>query len=717
MRPAERWSCTAARAAACGLPRALEKVAHALHLDHQKDMEGHRLMLSMCAPRGIAADGSYVWLDDWPRIERLGQYCIRDGLAERAVDYCLPVLSELEQDVWCTTERMNDRGIAVDTKLLMRLMGLVRDATGYLNQRMVKLTNGQVPAVTNPQKIVKWLLNYGIDVEDSGIGKWIIQGILEDESLPDIVREVLVIRRDGGKSSTAKFNALLRRLNNDARIRGALLYAGAAATSRWSSRGAQLQNLPRGKVVKDPEKVIRAIFDTDATVHDIEREFGPPMVVASELVRPMFIAPDGYWLARGDYSQIEARVNAWLAGETKILDAFREYDTIIGWDAKKNKPIRKGPDMYVVSAADIHGCHPSQIDDNQRQVGKVTILACIAEGQLVLTDQGLVPIERVTTSMRVWDGVEFVPHDGAVFKGEKDCIDYDGLIATEDHEVFVEGFAAAIPFGVAAQRGLRLQRTGVERAHWRDREGSERHVWDILNAGPRNRFTVSGRLVHNCGFQGGYRALMAMARIYALKITEDTAKEAVAKWREANQMIKSFWYELDRAAVECMRRDPGEIVQVRSGIWFRRNDTCLVMHLPSGRHLVYWYPRLEEKVMPWTDEFGEPAKKWSVTYYAEDSQKKIWCRHTAYGGLWCENAVQATARDIMAYALVQMDKKNMKPVLTVHDEAVCQLSRAEYPTVQIAAEAVRKVMLTPPDWTFGLPIDSDASAGLRYAKG
>lgn len=341
--------------------------------------------------------------------------------------------------------------------------------------------------------------------------------------------------------------------------------------------------------MKKPEAAVEAVMRPDVTVPEIEAEFGPPMVVASELVRPIFTAPPDCWLARGDYSQIEARVNAWLAGETKILDAFRAYDKIIGYDAK-GKPIRSGPDMYIVSAADIFGINPNEIDseDPRRQTGKVTILAC--------------------------------------------------------------------------------------------------------------------------GFQGGYKALLKMARIYGLKITEEKAKEAVAAWRAANRNIVGFWYDLNRAAIECMRDDPGRVHQARGGIWFRRNAACLAMHLPSDRFLIYWYPELKTKMMPW-GELGE-----CITYYAEDSQKHIWRRHDAYGGLFCENCVQATARDIMAHALVKMDKQGMNPVLTVHDEAVCQLLKKLYPDPKQAAEAVRQIMLDAPVWAYGLPIDADASAKQRYVK-
>lgn len=661
IKPLDRWTCTAARANAVGLPRALEKVANALHLEHQKDMAGHKLMLEMCKPIGFDLEMNPVWLEDIGRIERLGTYACNDGYAERDVDDYLPDLSPFEHDVWACTERMNSRGVHVDTTMLLKLQARVGEAVTALNKKLSRLTSHcpacnspiltsyqrnsgepglrcdacswsdafgdeklgppQVEKVTQAKRVVGWLKDYGIDTEDSKIGKWIIAGLLEDPDLPEIVREVLVIRRDGGKSSTSKFNTLMKRLNLDARIRGALLYCGAAATGRWSSKGIQLQNLPRGKIIKDVMAAIEAIL-ADMPLDGIQTKFGPPMIVFSELIRPIFIAPKNQWLARGDYSQIEARVLPWLSGEMSKVEAFKAYDR------------GEGPDIYIVTAAAMNRVPTWEIDkdDPRRQSGKVTDLACIAEDQLVLTDQGLVPIQNVTVQMKVWDGEEWVSHEGAVYKGERDCINYNGLTATADHLVFA-GSKNPIAFEKAATRRLTLDQTGVTNGPVEIQ--TRRRVWDLLNAGPRHRFTVSGRLVHNCGFGGSVGALFAMAKIYGMKLTQEQAEEAVSQWRDANPNTKQWWYDLENTAVRCMRAPPGQTFPVgKTGlISFRRNTTCLVMILPSGRRIVYWYARLEEVDTPWG------VKKWAVTYYGEDSQKHIWRRFTAWYGIFAENCL------------------------------------------------------------------------------
>lgn len=208
-------------------------------------------------------------------------------------------------------------------------------------------------------------------------------------------------------------------------------------------------------------------------------------------------------------------------------------------------------------------------------------------------------------------------------------------------------------------------------------------------------------------------ALFAMAKIYGMKLTEDHAKESVFSWREANPNTKQFWYDLENTAVRCMRAPPGEVFRVgKTGlISFKRNNQCLAMILPSGHRIIYWYARLEEVDTPWG------VKKWAVTYYGEDSQKHIWKRFTAWYGIFAENSVQAIARDIMAYALVALDKRGFSPVLTVHDEAVCQMHMRDFPTPWLAAKSVLDVMLERPEWAPGLPIAAEASADRRYTKG
>ncbi len=613
--PLERWDCTAARAAAMCLPRTLEGAAAAAGLPAEKDKEGHALMLRMCKPRkprkGEPAD-RLLWQETPEQIDRLGAYCRQDVEVERALSRVLPPLSVTEREVWRLTEVMNDRGVAVDAALLLRICFLIDDAERDVNARIRQATCGReggcnageecwrqcggVPAVSNHAALTQWLVRRGIDdADETGVGKAAIRAMLESTDLDPLVRSVLFIRQQGGGTASKKYHAILARLSADGRLRGALVYCGAAATGRWSSRGAQMQNMLRqGKL--HVEHAIRDIMD-GATIEEIAEIHGPPLMVAGELLRPTFIGRPA--LARGDSSQIEARVNPWLAGADWKLEAFRRYDTILGWEERKGKrvPVRAGPDLYRVAAGSTFGKSPDAVTDPERQTGKVQELAL--------------------------------------------------------------------------------------------------------------------------GYQGGPGALQAMARAYGIKFPHwdrprgvlpsdapappGTDQWVVDRWRETNPEIKALWRELETAAADCVEAPPGREHFAAAGrIRFKRNSQAMAMRLPSGRPLIYWNPKLKRVMTPW----GE--WKWAVVYRAEDSVTHRWMEFAAYGGLYDENADQGTARDLMAYWLLEFERAGLRPVLTVHDEGINETGAD--------AEVIEAIMRRVPPWGAGLPVAADASAGLRYVK-
>lgn len=162
----------------------------------------------------------------------------------------------------------------------------------------------------------------------------------------------------------------------------------------------------------------------------------------------------GHQMAVVDSGQIEARVNGWLWEQHDLLDAFRVADK---WDKSKGVARGLNRDAYCRFGDSVYGREITTDDKMERFVGKV----CIAEGQLVLTHRGEVPIERLSLKDWLWDGVEWVRHEGLIDQGIQEVITYDGLTATPDHEVFTE-CGRIIPLGQAASEMARLQRTGAE---------------------------------------------------------------------------------------------------------------------------------------------------------------------------------------------------------------------------------------------------------------
>lgn len=363
IRRIERWSCTAARARACGLPGALELTAVALRLPVIKDKAGKTLMLRLCKPNAIDLAGKPMWYGDEADFIRLGEYCCTDTAVEREIDKRLPMLDDIQLNLWQCIERTNDRGIMIDDQLLMRLMSITEDAMADLNQRIFSLTDGFVQKTSNASAITKWLVAQGVDVEQSGIGAQIIADLLSDPDLRPEVREILSIRKDGGKSSVAKLKSMANRANSDRRIRGNLIFAGAAGSGRMSATGAQMQNFPRNKTIKYLQPVIDRILEDNLTPAQMREEYGVPMVVASELLRPVLIAKPNHWIARGDMGQLEARMLLYIAGAEDMLQAYRDFDAGIG------------PDLYRVTGSKMFGIPVDVLTAEQRMLGKISVLS------------------------------------------------------------------------------------------------------------------------------------------------------------------------------------------------------------------------------------------------------------------------------------------------------------------------------------------------------
>ena len=164
-----RWDCTAARAAQIGLPRDLAGACRALRLPLQKDRDGHALMLRVSRPR---TKDPITWWDDEARMTRMADYCAADVNAEALLDKTLPPLSASEREIWLATERLNDRGVAVDSNLLARLIDLAEAARRDLDAKINAATGGTVTRVTNAGALARWLINRGIEVDGARRVSW-----------------------------------------------------------------------------------------------------------------------------------------------------------------------------------------------------------------------------------------------------------------------------------------------------------------------------------------------------------------------------------------------------------------------------------------------------------------------------------------------------------------------------------------------------------------
>ena len=704
------WHCTMVWAATLGLPLSLEGVGAVLGLEKQKLKEGKDLIRYFCTP-AKARDGSLIrhYPTDAPEKWSLFKaYNLRDVETEMSIQQKLskfPV-TESEWRNYTLDQQINDRGIMLDRTLVTQAI--------RCDERFKRTHMEQARSVTgldnpnSPVQLKAWLAEKGIEADS--LSKAAVADMLEKAD--GEVELALSLRQELAKSSVKKYTAMQTVVGSDDRARGLIQFYGANRTGRYSGRLIQVQNLPQNHLPDlDTARALVRSGNTDA----VEMLYDSVPLVLSELIRTAFVPKPGCRFYVADFSAIEARVIAWYAGETWRMDLFRF-----------------GGDIYCQSASQMfhvpvekHG-----VNGHLRQKGKIAELACIAEGQLVLTDVGLVPIEKVTPKMKLWDGESWVSHGGVIYKGRKGVITYEGLTATPDHLVWVEGQSRPIQFGAAAACGAHLIQTGngeqpirlggnnqpggtVERGHelhlttvgmpkavvqadgYCETAVQRTSVYDIRNAGKHHRFTVSGHLVHNCGYGGSVGALKAMGALnYGLQ--EEELKPLVDAWRLSNPHITKFWWDVDKAASICVRE---RTATETHGIRFYYQSGMMFVELPSGRRLVYVKPKMG------LNRFGNE----SVTYEGVGEQKK-WLRLESYGPKFVENIVQATARDILAEAMLRLNAAGYRIVMHVHDEVVIEAPP------DTSLEDICSVMGQTPTWASGLLLRADGYVCDYYKK-
>jgi len=874
--PLDQWQCTMIHGLYCGYTAGLDATGKAVGLpqDKQKLTTGKALIRYFCVPRKPTKTDARPWNlpkhspEKWSLFK---EYCVQDVVTEREIwrrvkNFPVP---ETEWHLWHLDVKMNAFGVRVDRELVEGAIAVNDLSTEKLMEEAKRLTGLENP--NSPTQLLEWVKSKGLDMPS--MSKEAVSDALTGD-LQDDVRRVLEIRQRLGMTSIKKYQAMINCIGPDDRARGVSQFYGANRTGRYSGRLIQYQNLSKNHIdtLDFARKLVR-----ERNLEGIEMFYGNVQDLLSQLVRTASIPSEGRHYVIADFSAIEARVIAWLAGETWVNEEF----------AGEGK-------IYEATAAQMFGVPKERIKKGNpeyalRQKGKVATLACIAEGEPVLTDSGLVPIEKVTNDMKLWDGCEWVSHDGVVLKGVKEVITYDGLTATEDHIVWVEGESRPVHFGVAATSGKRLLQSGsgreavrvgednkprktlqqkmelllrADRMHWmrestvdvsvepcageiermpimfkaenisemagqtydcreaemyeqkrcelqiirrerdtfrvhecfrsvqvydknfrtsgqidggrqdrherklragkssifyqegklckqeadcfvrvrskilavliqrcnkktvswenkgrnigrcvgsscREEEKLERNkrtsrVYDIRNAGPRNRFTVSGKLVHNCGYGGGPNALINMGAL-KMGIPEEELPNLITMWRNANPKTVKLWRALENAAMRTMKTASPSCTH---GLTFRLEGDLiygqcfLTIELPTHRKLFYARPHLAE------NRFGNP----SIHYFTQGQVSRKWEVTDTYSGKLTENCVQAIARDCLAEVLLRIEKKGWDPVFHVHDEVIVDAP------MDVTADDLCALMAEPIPWAPGLVLKGAGFESAFYMK-
>ena len=362
--PLDQWDDTMARVQYCGYPSSLEAAGAALGLpaDKQKLSIGKALIKHFCVPQ----TGLVRWNEpaqDPERWELFKEYCMQDvetehEIAKRLAAFPIP---DEEMDMWRSTTRMNAYGVRADLHFASQAIAINAACTEDLIEEAKSLTGLKNP--NSNVQLIKWLNSEGVEVDNMRAET--VEELLKRSDLPAVARRVLEIKQKTGKSSLAKYDTIFEVACEDHRLRGLSRYYGAGRTGRFSGALLQPQNLPR-VYIHDLETPRHAVLSGNVEYLDMLYDNIPDIL--SQLIRTALISSEGCTFQVADFSAIEARVIAWLAGEKWVNEVFATHGKIYEATAAQ---------MFKVPIETIVKGHPNY---NYRQRGKVATLALGYQG-------------------------------------------------------------------------------------------------------------------------------------------------------------------------------------------------------------------------------------------------------------------------------------------------------------------------------------------------
>jgi DNA polymerase bacteriophage-type len=585
--PLDRLRCSAAKAAAHTMPRALEDAALAMRLVQKKDKRGKRLIKLLCQPQKPTKADPRVWINEDQTepvkfakdefytpaelFEMLGEYCLQDVETEEELSANLDDLPPDERKIWLMDQGINLRGFYCDIPLAKNANQVLEVLQGDINNEIQELTDGFVDSPTKRDAILLYcdLAGYKLD----GLTKDHVEKALQREDWPKDVGRLLKLRQLGGGTATKKFTKFIEMADDEQIIKGTLMYHGAS-TGRWTGKGVQTQNLPRG-IFTNIEEITECIdLVNNHDLKGLRDKYENPIEAIASCIRSVITARPGYELFVADYSAIEARVLVWIAGDKNALSIFH-----------------RGEDIYLDMAYDI--------------------------------------------------------------------------------------------FSITAEQYQELD---------------DYNKWYY-------RF-VGKQAILGLGYQMGHPRFKKEALKQAsMDLDLEFCEEVVSTYREKYHKVKKLWDECNNAAIKAVAEKRGRKRAVKVGkIKYYRKKNFLCCELPSGRCLHFHRPRVEE--YEWN---GMPKKK--LTYWGVDPYTKKYGKLDTYGGSLVESICQGTARDIMSYAALEVEKAGYRILTSVHDELVSERKAGEG-----CVEEYEQLLCTLPAWADGCPIDAEGWTGRRYKK-
>ena len=435
------WRCSMVWASTLGLPRSLESVGAVLGLEKQKLTEGKDLIRYFCVPcRPTKANGGRtrnLAEHDPEKWERFKAYNLRDVETEMQIQERLsrfPVPDFIWEEYQLDQE-INDRGIGVDMELVRQAIAMDARSREWLTASMQELTELENP--NSVQQMKQWLADHGLETDT--LGKTAVAELVK--TAPEPLREVLSLRQQLAKNSVKKYTAMENAVCADSRAHGMFVFYGANRTGRFSGRLIQLQNLYKNTM---PDLAQARALVRSGNYEALSMLYEDIPDTLSQLIRTAFVPQDGRKLIVADFSAIEARVLAWLAGERWVSEVFE-----------------KGRDIYCETAARMFHCRVEKHGENAelRQKGKQATLSCGYGGSVGalkamgaleagMTEEELQPLvdswrEANPNIVRFWWDVD---------RAVKDCIKQ--RVPTETHGLHFD-YRSAMLF-IALPSGRRM---------------------------------------------------------------------------------------------------------------------------------------------------------------------------------------------------------------------------------------------------------------------
>lgn len=621
------------------LPGSLDALCEVLGVsaDSAKDKRGKALIQRFSKPTPknykIRRYTAETHPDEWALFIK---YAVSDITAMREVFHKLPRWgnSEFEDRVLELDQLINDRGFKVDVALAEAAIEAVEKHKAQLQEEAQRKYGGSLTG----KDFLPILRELAPAHRIHNAQKSTLNDLLADDDLPDDARTIIEMRLGAASTASTKYNPLLLGRSSDDRRRGCLQYGGAKRTLRWAGKGFQPQNLARGYYHDDElDKGISALLKGRA-----HRRFDVAKLTAST-VRSCIIPEAGHKFVVADYSNVEGRGLAWLAGEETALDTFRA-----------------GLDIYCVTAGKMFGMDPDDIKKNFKEIRHIGKACELGLG-------------------------------------------YEG------------GVGAFVTF--AKNLGLDL----IEMAKTMDGTFPD-HIWAATARGYEWARIQEAKRPPHPGEKDDRPSYILDKKVWR---TCDAIKRM---WRESHPETVAFWRDLKDGILAAVR-NPGR--EFWAGAHLRRNGErairiwrtvefdssgrkvpgwWLCMELPSGRILSY--PGIGVSVTKETDEDGRVNTNVRIKYQGENQLTRQWTTLYTHGGKACENIVQALCRDLLAYAMINVEGGGYPIVLSVHDELVCETPDApEYTVAEL-----EKLMCSLPEWAEGFPLVAEGAELKRYAK-